>query len=311
MTHAIDFHFHSLYSDGNAMPETMVASAKMDNPRVACLALTDHDTFAGCERFIKACSQQGVRGFVSAEIAGSHRDYPEFELHLIANLGPAWNASVAERADLFHAYWNSLRQTDHRNLFLFLEKAAEQGVFLSFRDVTRKAMENALAHGPDDHGLIRPVAFSHVRKLLREKGLDDKGRAFEKAVWETAGLRPVPTPPIDAAYDAFRKAGPVVTLAHPMHHPWTMRQARAVIEELKAEIGLTAIEAHYQGRAYAEWIACAQDMGLLVSAGSDCHTAGYGLPHPETRRVYHVQEADETVCDLHALIEKFEDAGNG
>ncbi len=309
MTHAVDFHFHSLYSDGDAMPEAMVASAKQDNPRVACLALSDHDTFAGCERFLQACSQKGVRGFVSSEISGSHRDHPDFELHLIANFGPVWNGSVAERAGLFHAYWNSLRRTDHCNLFMFLEKAAEQGVLLSFRDVARKAAAEALACGLGDHGPIKPVAFSHLRRLLREKGLDDRGRGFEKAVWEKAGVRPLPTPAVDAAYDAFRKAGPVVTLAHPMQHSWTMEQAREVIEELMAEIGLVAVEAHYRGRTYPEWVACARDMGLLVSAGSDCHAAGYGLPHAGKDIVSHVQEVDESVCDLDALIERFEAAG--
>lgn len=302
----IDFHFHSLYSDGTIMPEECVDAAVASQPQVSHMGLSDHDTYNGCESFLKACDKHGIEGFVSCEVGGTHPDFPHFEMHLISMLGNAWTPEIKARADLFHPYWNKLRQNDINNLFLFLELAAKQGLPLSYRDVTRKSIEKVLARDElKEPGLIQPVKFAHVRDLLEENGIKNttaEGKdLFVKQVWEKAGVRPAYTPPYSEAYDAFAKAKPAVVIAHPMIYPWSIEEARKVIEEFKSEIGLAALEAHYGGKLYPEWKQLAEETGLLVSAGSDCHGV-FG----KTSEVPVVTDED---LDLEKLLECYREAG--
>ena len=113
--------------------------------------------------FLTGCEKAGIQGFASSEIGGTHPDFPQFEIHLIANFGTEWNEAVEKRADLFHPYWNSLRKNDIDNLFLFLECLADQGCPLSFRDVTRKSIEAVLENPAlRDPGLIQPIKFKFI-----------------------------------------------------------------------------------------------------------------------------------------------------
>src|ERR1700678_199157 len=58
----IDLHTHSDCSDGVLTPAALVARAA--TREVQLLALTDHDTLAGCAAARTACEQQGI-GFVA------------------------------------------------------------------------------------------------------------------------------------------------------------------------------------------------------------------------------------------------------
>jgi len=313
MPHSFDFHFHSLYSDGSLMPEGMVASAAETCPGVTHLALTDHNTYLGCERFIAACRERGIEGFVSSEISGSHPDFTHIEFHVLATFGAEWTADVARRVDLFHPHWNRLRQVDIDNMFLWLDTAARLGMPVSYREVVRRTVRDfAEMPEPREIGIVQPTGFGHLRKVIRERGLETKLRkdseSLEKRVWREGGVKPAPTPPMCGAYDIFRAAGPAVTLAHPMIYDWTMDEARRVIGELKSEIGLGAMEVHYAGRFHPEWKVLADETGLLASAGSDCHSSGYGgLRNNKPSAGVPVVKDDET--DFDALIDFMRSGG--
>lgn len=61
-----DLHTHSIYSDGSSTPEEVVALAACAG--VELLALTDHNTTEGTERFLKACNELGIKGIRGVEI---------------------------------------------------------------------------------------------------------------------------------------------------------------------------------------------------------------------------------------------------
>ena len=74
----IDLHTHSHHSDGTLAPAELVARAAQR--RVTVLALTDHDTTAGCAEALDACRAQGI-GFVpGAELTVSWRGQ---EIHVV------------------------------------------------------------------------------------------------------------------------------------------------------------------------------------------------------------------------------------
>src|SRR5438552_1873523 len=82
MTHSaellIDLHTHSHHSDGTLSPEALVALA--GSRHVGVLALTDHDTTAGCDAAATACRENGI-GFVpGVELTCGYLDR---EIHVV------------------------------------------------------------------------------------------------------------------------------------------------------------------------------------------------------------------------------------
>jgi len=311
MSYALDLHVHSYYSDGKCSPREMVASGKRANPRIAQMALSDHNTFAGVGEFLAACDEHEIEGFISAEISGSHPRFPHIEFHFLVNLGTELTDEVARRMDLFTPWFNRLTETDHRNIFRFLAAAADQGTTIPYHEVVRKAGEFYVedpANRPAK--LIKPPTFNDLRRVIRERGLNSQSPpgalGFEQEVWAKAGIEPDPTPPITEAYAIFGAAGAAVTLAHPMKHPPTPEEFRPLIEEWRREIGLIAIEAHYGGVFDPRYKALADELALLTSAGGDVH-----FPYDATRPNDGVPVIEHDQADIPKLLDALRAAGGG
>lgn len=61
-----NLHTHSFFSDGSLSPETVAELAHEAGVGIA--ALSDHNTFAGCERFASACAKHGIHAIKAVEI---------------------------------------------------------------------------------------------------------------------------------------------------------------------------------------------------------------------------------------------------
>lgn len=61
-----NLHTHSFFSDGSESPERIAELAEQAG--VGIIALSDHNTFAGYERFAKACSLRGINPIKAVEI---------------------------------------------------------------------------------------------------------------------------------------------------------------------------------------------------------------------------------------------------
>ncbi|MCD6364774.1 MAG: hypothetical protein J7M14_02745 [Planctomycetes bacterium] len=313
MSHVVDFHTHTFHSDGKGLPADLVAAAKQTNPAVTQLGISDHNTFSGAESFLAACDQSDIEGFILSEVGGCHDKLPSAgEIHFLLCFGGKWTDDVARRCDMFTPYFNKLFETDTKNIYIFLEAAATLGVYISIREVVQRAVE--FYHDlpePRDPAIIGSPAFRDVRKILASRGLNKPGprvvgrTEYERQVWAKTGVKPLPTPNISEAYDICHKAKPAVILAHPMHIGLTPQELRPFIEEWKAEMGLVALEAHYAGQFYGEWKVLADEMGLLVSAGSDTHSLYDGVKGYGALPVVEPEEAD-----IPALLEVLRAAGN-
>jgi len=309
MPYTVDLHTHSYYSDGRASPRQLVASAKANNPAISHMALSDHNTFAGCREFCQACRDEGIEGFVCAEVSGSHPDLPHVEFHFLTYFGNAWTAGVARRTEMFTPYFNRLVQLDNQNIFAFLEAAAGLGTNISYRQVVRKAAEPYLSlPEPKNPALLRPANFGDLRKVIRDLGLEAQAAQddlrFEHRIWREAKAAPAPTPAIAEAYAIYRQARPAVVLAHPMKTPLRPDELKPCIQEWQREIGLVGLEAHYGGVFHPAWKALAEELGLLVSVGSDLHSR-YGGARPGSR----VPVAADHEADIPALLDALRSAG--
>ncbi|MCX7655776.1 MAG: PHP domain-containing protein, partial [Treponemataceae bacterium] len=54
----IDLHTHSSVSDGTLSPEELIRTAKKEG--LSAVALTDHDTIAGCSVAAVVAQQEGI-----------------------------------------------------------------------------------------------------------------------------------------------------------------------------------------------------------------------------------------------------------
>lgn len=271
----LDLHFHSVFSDGILSPETLAyeaAAAAGEERKISALALSDHNSYAGCEAFLSACARLGINAFVSSEISGSHPTCPDIEFHFLAILGPKWDAHTAERAGKFTAWFNRLHHNDLENVFAFLEIASRKGIDVSFSDIVKSAMRYSQRSVPPAY---RCPNFGDLRYMLRLKGIGTKDStalgSFEREMWKSSGTVPLPTPSITECYDLFRDVRPYLILAHPSYYGVAPEILDPLVSEWKREIGLRGIESHYMGRMEPRWRDFARKHNLEISSGSDSH----------------------------------------
>ena len=105
----VDLHTHSHCSDGLLSPGALVALAAQRN--VELLALTDHDTVAGCEPARTACAARaiGLGADAGAIRAGNFADLVAFPVQSDDPL-----AEILDRPMLPSAVWCEGRKSAHR-----------------------------------------------------------------------------------------------------------------------------------------------------------------------------------------------------
>ena len=250
----IDFHLHSIASDGTETPEAL---ARMGRD-FSAMALTDHDNCDGCARFLAECKRLGVTGRrlagieLNVEPGAGHGEF-----HM---LGIGIDPDAACLADFLEEIRAGRRE---RNANM-IEKLNGLGIPITAEEVEKYA-----------NGEI--VARPHFARALVEKGfavnIDD---AFVRYV-DVGGLAYVTRyrPTQARAIDVIHRAGGVAVMAHPRYWASGADDLKAGLSRLK-DIGLDGVEAEYQANTPEETILhlrTAYALGLVVTAGSDFHGA--------------------------------------
>ncbi len=116
----VNFHCHSIYSDGVLTPESLVENLAATGVRFA--SLTDHDTIEGLPRFQKALGKRGITFLPGVEITAQ---YSGREIHLLAYGFDTENAELRAtllslrqaRGSELHSIADSLRKAgnNHQN----------------------------------------------------------------------------------------------------------------------------------------------------------------------------------------------------
>jgi predicted metal-dependent phosphoesterase TrpH len=264
----IDLHCHSACSDGTDSPEALAERAAAVGLRA--VALTDHDTIAGFERFSGSCAPHGIRAIRGSEISclddgrSAHvlcyfvSDDPHSAL-------PSLLTSLAE-------------DRAQRNEQLF-ERLADLGYGRVTRDeVLRDAGGDATSigrpHFADALLRLYPGAFAS-RQAVFDDFLGAGGQAYiQKAHVSIA--------------DASRAAaaeGAVTVLAHPLitllgdvpSATRTLEQIERRVDPVLGRLrsdGLTGVECYYSRHDPAETellVTLAARHGLVATGGSDYH----------------------------------------
>jgi predicted metal-dependent phosphoesterase TrpH len=248
-TGLVDLHMHSTASDGSRSPAEVVRAAKRAS--LAAIALTDHDSVAGLPEARQVGDELGVRVINGVELSAVEG---ESETHLLGlHLS---DTTVLERG------LSDLRDMRGRRAARIVELLQSQGVQVTLDDVLLQAGTGAIG---------RP----HVaRALVADGWAVDVRDAFDRYLGagrpayvakDQLGMRD--------AIAMVHAAGGLAVLAHP-----GSSATRERLEALLA-LGLDGVEVKHPSHSpqdTARIRTFSEQLGLLLSGGSDWHGAGDG-----------------------------------
>ena len=254
----IDLHMHSNYSDGAFSPTELIEQAKSED--LAVIALADHDSLTGIPEALRAGAAQGIEVLPAVELSVEFDRYKD--IHLLGYGIDYLNTSFLERL-------NSFRERRERRNIDILERVNELLVIEKRQTIP---FEEVLAHARDAIG--RP----HIaRVLLERRYVANAEEAFRRY------LIPCNAPKqywsIKDAITEIKQLGGAAVLAHPTTITNDQQKLCSIIKEL-TEMGIDGIEVYNNMAlsAESEYLRrSAQELGLLVTGGSDFHGVEEGL----------------------------------
>ncbi len=246
-----DLHVHTDRSDGTYKPGQIIDLARRSG--LAAVAVTDHDTLAGVAPARQAAVGSDLEIIAGVEVTAEFRGR---EVHLLGYFVRTDDAGLNGALD-------RLRADRAQRFWVMVERLRACGVSL-------------------DEGELRPAAASgalgrrHLAmQLIKERRAGSVREAFSRYLGD-GGRVAVPKLrlPIVEAIERVRAAGGVASWAHPSYDC-----NRESLTWLHGR-GLQAIEADYPGfrsSRVRELRTLAAELGMAVTAGSDCHGPGREL----------------------------------
>ena len=254
MNNKTDLHLHTTASDGSDTPHELLMLAKEAGLEV--ISITDHDTILGCIEALNFVDK-GVKLITGIEFSCHCDEKDGFDCHI---LGYGFDP-----------------ESEH------IISAIEHG-----RQMRRAKLDARIEYLIKSHGIyfdkdeidwlysLNSAARPHLARLLIKRGLADSvADAIDKYL-KGDGF---PDDRIDAAeaISAIRLSGGVSVYAHPIGGEREDRlsydEVYSRISKLKS-IGLMGVECLYSRYSKDDesmLLSIADEMGLLVSGGSDYH----------------------------------------
>ena len=249
----IDLHAHSSWSDGVLSPAELVALAATRS--VELLALTDHDTMAGCEEAAQACAAAGISFLYASELTSLWRGR---EIHIVGlRLDPRSAPLAAHLGGV-----RGQRAERIRAIGLRLDQHGLDGESIAAAVLARAGT---------------PTRLHLARELVQRGHAKDEDEAFKK--WIGRGQRaavPAAWPTIESSAAAITSAGGVAVLAHPHRYQLSAGALRELCGQFR-DAGGAGIEVSLPGMGPGDAsraAALARRFGLAGSCGSDFHVPG-------------------------------------
>lgn len=245
---SIDLHVHSVYSDGRLTPDELAARAVANN--VTTLAITDHDTLAGTEDKLAACTRHGVECVVGVEMSCEFDGREAHILCLFANPKAPCAGRFAE-----------LSESRYSRMEAMLDKLARLGIRIDMEELP--VSENGVYGRPH---LARAMVSKRVVKSVNE--------AFARYLYDNGPVHIVKSRLTAGEGIALAKEmGGVSVLAHP--------GVSGLLGNLDdfLRLGLDGIETYHPkhgGETIAKLLRYCRENNTLVSGGSDFHALGDG-----------------------------------
>ncbi len=248
----IDLHCHSIFSDGSSTPEELLELAEQAG--LSALALTDHDTTGGLNRFMAAGKESSVKTLSGIELSA---EYGDRTLHILGYGFDPSNAAMQEALEWVRA------GREERNLQM-LKKLKTLGYKITMEDVRKHSADELIGRPHFAAALIGKGNFKRKGKVFKQ--LLGKNCA---AYVDRRRLTPV------QCLELIRGAGGLPVLAHPAQLRLPRNKLRRMVEKLK-EQGLGGMEVYYsshQPHQQKAFEGICEDFDLVATGGSDFHGA--------------------------------------
>ena len=249
----IDLHTHSTCSDGSLPPGGLVALAAAR--QVQLLALTDHDTMAGCAAAAQACLEHRIEFLCSCELTALWRGR---EIHIVGlRLDPGNTALAAHLRGVLAQRVERIRAIGEKLQHSGLDGASIVGAVLALPGT--------------------PTRLHLARELVRRGHAVDEDEAFKRYLARGARAAVAAEwPGVEAAVTAITAAGGMAVLAHPHRYQVSNGGLRELCAQF-LEAGGQGIEVSLAGMGPADAAraaSLARRFGLAGSCGSDFHLPG-------------------------------------
>lgn len=250
----IDLHIHSAVSDGTDSPAQIVQKAA--ELGLAAVAITDHDTVAGCAEAAAEGEKLGVEAVSGVELTSRYGR----TIHILGYYLRTNSPVLTRTLD------GILAERDHRNRKMAARMAAD-GIPIDYDEMKRRFGAS--------------IGRPHFGDMLVELGLAESVQdAFDRFIEK--GQRyylPRKMLSIERSVEVIREAGGVPVLAHPFQYRLEESALRQLIEHCM-DHGLLGLECRYS--LYDEeqsqyLLKLAKEYGLIPTGGSDYH--GGNKPH--------------------------------
>jgi 3',5'-nucleoside bisphosphate phosphatase len=252
----VDLHVHSNNSDGAFPPDEVARIAR--EAGLDGIALTDHDSTAGCEVARAAGEGIGLRVIPGSEISAV---YQGGSVHILGYfLDTAHPRLVSELG--------AIRDDREWRAKGMIEKLNALGVPVTFERVRAIAKGESIvrphvAQAMVDLGVIKSTVDAFTPDWILEGG---------RAYVEKKALTP------EAAVTLIGEAGGVAVIAHPIWHPKPPEDQEGLID-LLVPLGLAGVEVDHPDldpEARARFRSIAASRGLVATGSSDYHGNDHG-----------------------------------
>jgi 3',5'-nucleoside bisphosphate phosphatase len=242
-----DFHIHSNNSDGRFEVEDIVDMCVKKGYDI--IALTDHDTVAGCKRAIEYGKSKGIRVIPGIEMSTK---YNKENIHVLGYFNE--EDYLSNELIEFTTEKHATRIKRCKDICSNLKK------YFDIDIDPEKILKN-------NHGAVgRP----HIARAIIEAGYaDDWDRVFSTYIGDNSPAY-IPSSDLtpDQAIDILRRCNAVIVLAHPVF----IKNSR--VGDLLEKFDFDGIEAIYYDNTEDDtrrFKAIAKQHNLLITAGSDFH----------------------------------------
>ena len=273
----VDFHMHSIYSDGVKSPEGLLRHAIDCN--LSMMALTDHDEINGIKALRTAQDQldpeKTIKIINGCEFSA---DYKDKSIHI---LGYRFDETNKELRD-FIEYFKSKRE---ERIDEIIRRCNNAGYFIS-KDELLKKFPKTQAYG-------RP----HIGQLLIDGGYAKDINDVFKGILRKDSPCYVPKVKIEVPYiiDIIHKAGGLAVMAHPK----LVSSDEYVVEMLSYDFdGMEVYHTKHNDDDVKRYKALATKHNLFITGGSDYH----GIPGKAPDKFGDYLVSSENVSEFICLL---------